>query len=107
MPNNTSRSCSVWSRKDICYNNENVKVSYNIPSFPASRVKVIANASLKRIEVTLLAFKTKNKVTKFFFAPQSKSQYDFGNIKAQVRFGVLTVTIPKAVPSTMEVKVAK
>jgi hypothetical protein len=93
MPN--QRSCSVWSRREVKYDYKSVKVSYNIPSFPASRVKVDSRPQLKRVEVTLLAFKTKAKVVKFHFSPKNRSDFDFTRMEAQVRYGVLTITIPK------------
>jgi hypothetical protein len=108
----SKRSCSVWSRREIKYNSGDVTATYNVPSFPRARVLVDARPDLKRVDVTLLAFKTKAKVVKFHFSPEGRSGYDWKNLKAQVRYGVLTITIPKsykapAVPSTIAVKVAK
>ena len=104
MPTNTKER--AWTRRDSKYNCKSMTVSYNLPGFPAARVNVVGNSSLKRMEIELLSYPKKEKVTKFFFSPRGKSNYDYANATAEVKYGVLKIKISKNAPEATSIPVS-
>ena len=103
MPTNTKER--AWTRRDSSYNCKSMKVRYNLPGFPSKRVGVVGNDSLKRMEIQLTTFPEGKKLPRFFFSPKGKSSFDYSKATAEVKYGILTIKIPKKAPESTSIAV--